>query len=71
MRTTTPRAGRTPFAPELVERNFTPEAPDRLWVADITYLGSWEGWMYLAFVPDAYSPAKWSDGRCRAASEPR
>jgi putative transposase len=40
---------------DLVERNFTPEAPDRLWVADITYLGSWEGWMYLAFVLDAYS----------------
>lgn len=55
MRTTTRRAGRTPFAPDLVERNFTPEAPDRLWVADITYLGSWEGWMYLAFVLDAYS----------------
>jgi putative transposase len=53
--TTTHRAQRTPFAPDLVERNFTPEAPDRLWVADITYLGSWEGWMYLAFVLDAYS----------------
>lgn len=53
--TTTQRVQRTPFAPDLVERNFTPEAPDRLWVADITYLGSWEGWMYLAFVLDAYS----------------
>lgn len=55
MRTTTHRAGRTPFAPDLVERNFTPQSPDRLWVADITYLGSWEGWTYLAFVLDAYS----------------
>jgi putative transposase len=44
-----------PFAPDLVERDFTPEAPNRLWVADITYLSSWEGWMYLAFVLDAYS----------------
>jgi putative transposase len=54
-RTTTHRAGRTPFVPDLVERDFAPVAPDRLWVADITYLSSWEGWMYLAFVLDAYS----------------
>jgi putative transposase len=54
-RTTTRGVQRTPFAPDLVERDFTPEAPDRLWVADITYLPSWEGWMYLAFVLDAYS----------------
>jgi transposase InsO family protein len=55
--TTTHGAQRTPFAPDLVERNFTPASlvPDRLWVADITYLGSWEGWTYLAFVLDAYS----------------
>ncbi len=48
-------AERAPAAPDLVMRNFTPEAPDRLWVADITYAGSWEGWLYLAFVLDAYS----------------
>jgi putative transposase len=34
---------RTPPAPDLVKRNFTPEAPDRLWVADITYVRTWEG----------------------------
>lgn len=44
-----------PFAPDLVERAFIPEVPNRLWVADITYLSSWEGWMYLAFVLDAHS----------------
>jgi len=49
------RTERTPPAPELVERNFTPEAPDRLWVADITYVRTWEGWLYLAFVLDTYS----------------
>ena len=38
-----------------MERNFTPEAPDRLWVADITYVRTWEGWLYLAFVLDTYS----------------
>jgi putative transposase len=48
-------AERTPPAPDLVKRNFTPEGPDRLWVADITYLRSWEGWLYLAFVLDTYS----------------
>jgi putative transposase len=41
---------RTPPAPDLVERNFTPGAPDRLWVADITYVRTWEGWLYFAFV---------------------
>jgi putative transposase len=46
---------RAPAAPDLVMRNFTPEGPDRLWVADITYAGSWEGWLYLAFVLDAFS----------------
>ena len=38
-----------------MKRNFTPEAPDRLWVADITYVRTWEGWLYLSFVLDAYS----------------
>jgi putative transposase len=37
----------------LVERQFRPAAPNRLWVADITYLRSWEGWLYLAAVQDA------------------
>ena len=46
---------RTPPAPDLVKRNFTPEAPDRLWVADITYVRTWEGWLYLSFVLDTYS----------------
>jgi putative transposase len=41
--------------PDLVRRNFAPEAPDRLWVADITYVRSWEGWLYLSFVLDAFS----------------
>lgn len=42
-------------APDLVERDFVPEAPNRLWVADITYVPTWSGWLYLAFVLDAYS----------------
>jgi len=46
---------RIPPAPDFVKRNFTPEAPNRLWVADITYVRSWEGWLYLSFVLDTYS----------------
>ena len=42
-------------APDLVERNFTAEAPDRLWVADITYIPTRVGFLYLAVVLDAYS----------------
>jgi putative transposase len=42
-------------APDLVERKFAPEASDRLWVADISYVPTWEGFDYLAFVLDAYS----------------
>ena len=49
------RTERTSAAPDLVKRNFTPEAPNRLWAADITYVRTREGWLYLAFVLDAYS----------------
>lgn len=40
---------------DLVDRDFLASAPNRLWVADITYLRTWEGWLYLAAVQDAYS----------------
>lgn len=42
-------------APDLVERNFTAEGPNRLWVADITYIPTWAGFLYLAVVLDAWS----------------
>jgi len=48
------QAERTPPAPDLVRRDFTPEAPERLWVADITYVRTWEGWLYLSFVLDTF-----------------
>jgi putative transposase len=41
--------------PDLVQRDFTATAPDRLWVADISYLRCWEGLVFFAFVLDAYS----------------
>ena len=42
-------------APDLVKRDFRVEGPDRLWVADITYVPTWEGFLYLAIVLDAWS----------------
>ena len=41
--------------PDLVQRDFAAEAPNRLWVADISYLRCWEGLVFFAFVLDAYS----------------
>ena len=40
---------------DLVERHFSAEAPNRLWVADITYVRTLSGWVYAAFVTDVYS----------------
>jgi putative transposase len=42
-------------ADDLVNRQFSPAAPNVLWIADVTYLRTWEGWLYLAAVQDAYS----------------
>ncbi len=43
------------LVPDLVERNFTAEHPDQLWVADITYLPTWAGFLHLAMVIDAFT----------------
>lgn len=45
----------TPPAPDLVDRDFTVSEPNQLWVADITYIPTWAGFLYLAVVLDAYS----------------
>ncbi|MBK1787972.1 DDE-type integrase/transposase/recombinase [Prauserella sp. ASG 168] len=55
-RTTTPakdgiRAG------DKLNRDFTAQEPNRVWVADFTYVATWTGWSYVAFVIDAYSRA--------------
>ena len=42
-------------APDLVERRFEADAPDLLWVADITYVPTWAGFLFLAVVVDAFS----------------
>jgi putative transposase len=64
MRTTDSRHGH-PIAPNLLARNFTVAAPNRAWVADITYLPTKTGWLYLAVVIDLYSRAVvgWSMSR--------
>jgi transposase InsO family protein len=42
-------------APDLVERMFGASCPDTLWVADITYVPTWQGFLYVAVVLDAFS----------------
>jgi putative transposase len=40
---------------DLVDRNFTAAAPNRLWVADLTYVRTWSGFVYVAFITDVFS----------------
>ena len=54
IRTTRRRSDARP-APDLVERDFSAPGPDRLWVADITYVPTWAGFLFLAVVLDAFS----------------
>ncbi|MCX4741893.1 IS3 family transposase [Streptomyces antibioticus] len=53
-RTTIPEPS-APRPPDLVDRDFTASRPDQLWVADMTYVRTWSGWAYVAFVLDVYS----------------
>ena len=48
-------AGTGPRPDDLVRRKFEPLAPNRLWVADFTYVSTWAGWVFVAFVIDAYA----------------
>ena len=43
------------IAPNTLDREFTVERPDQVWVTDITYLRTWQGWLYLAVVVDLYA----------------
>jgi putative transposase len=52
---TTQRRPEAQPAPDLVQRDFTASHPNELWVADITYIGTWAGFLYLAVVVDAWS----------------
>jgi putative transposase len=54
-RRTTDSAHAFPVAPNLLGRDFTASAPGRVWLADLTYLRTAEGWLYLAVVLDLFS----------------
>jgi len=52
---TTRRDDSAPRSPDLVKRNFTASAPNRLWVTDLTYVPTWSGVAYVCFIVDAFS----------------
>jgi putative transposase len=54
-RRTTVRLPGLRVAPDLVERDFRPDRPNLTWSADITYISTWEGFLYLAHVQDLFS----------------
>jgi putative transposase len=54
VKTTRPDVG-APRSPDLVKRDFTADAPNRLWVTDLTYVPTWSGVAYVCFIVDAFS----------------
>jgi putative transposase len=52
---TTRRDDKAARPPDLVDRDFTAEAPDLLWVADLSHVRTWAGFCYVAFVEDVFS----------------
>ena len=63
---TTERNTRQRPAPDLVQRQFAADAPNVLWVADMTYIPTWSGFVYLAIVLDVFSRkvVGWAMGEC-------
>jgi putative transposase len=53
--TTTDSRHSLPTAPNRLERNFTTTAPNQVWVGDVTYIATDEGWLFLAVVTDLFS----------------
>lgn len=54
-RVTTDSKHNFPVAPNLLERNFTADGPNKVWVSDITYLATCSGWLYLTVIIDLFS----------------
>jgi transposase InsO family protein len=54
-RRTTDSNHANPVAPNIVERQFEPEAPNEIWVSDVTYVWTDEGWLYLAIMLDLFA----------------
>ena len=55
-------------APNMLDRNFEIAVPDTVWLADISYIPTDEGWLYLAAVKDLATRWRSSGGRCRTGS---
>ena len=54
-KTTTVSTPGATVAPNRLKRDFTAKAPNEVWTADITYMWTWEGWLYLAAIVDLFS----------------
>src|SRR5262249_15626667 len=54
-RVTTQSKHSLPIAPNVVARHFRSDGPNRVWVTDITYVWTWEGWLFLAAIVDLFS----------------
>jgi putative transposase len=54
-RVTTESKHLLPVAPNVVARKFHADGPDRVWVTDMTYVWTWEGWLFLAAIVDVFS----------------
>lgn len=52
---TTNRDPKRSAAGDLLNRNFTAAVPDQVWIADMTYVSTWSGWCYTAFIADVFS----------------
>ncbi len=68
-RATTIRVPGVRVADDLLDRKFAASAPNRVWVADITYLRTWQGWLYLVAVQISSATASLA-GRCRITCAP-
>jgi transposase InsO family protein len=55
LRTTVPDPAAPARSPDLLERDFTASAPNQRWVADFTYVRTWAGFVFVAFIVDVYA----------------
>jgi len=62
---TTQRDAKQRPAPDLVNRQFVAQGPNQLWVADMTYIATWSGPIYLAIVVDVGAGASWAGPSAR------
>ena len=67
--TTTDSRHHLPIAPNLLQQQFTAPVPNRVWLADITYIPTGEGWLYWrpCWI---WQPARWWAGRCAITCAP-